>query len=388
MDGITLQLFESISQTREELDLSLIEHINKLDFDNKIEAINKVKMALNEISPFKNEPVDCVLWVNADLVIANDYNPNKVAPPEMQLLEQSIIEDGYTQPIVTWPTEGQYVVVDGFHRNRVGKESKKVFKRINGYLPITRINSDREDKADRIAATIRHNRARGKHTVGGMSDIVLELKRRNWTNQRISKNLGMDEDEILRLCQITGLAELFTNQEFSKSWDIEDSAPDFEPISEEINESAEDKFRAANTNDENRIFHPYEKWECYKAGMYATTKNGMKKEQCEDEYRKFLSDIPRFSDALSHVINEWKFSCEQYLTNSAMNRIAWLGQASMCYATGIPSCFRGGFNLLTEDQQKSANETALIYLNKWLVANNRAEVAMDIALSDNQVNLY
>jgi ParB-like chromosome segregation protein Spo0J len=138
----------------------------------------------------------------------------------MKLLERSITEDGYTQPIVAWRVNGAFEVVDGFHRNRVGRESKTVSKRIQGYLPLAVINSGREKREDRIAATIRHNRARGKHQVQAMSDIVIELKRRNWSDDKIGRELGMDPDEVLRLTQITGLAEMFCNQEFSASWDI------------------------------------------------------------------------------------------------------------------------------------------------------------------------
>jgi ParB-like chromosome segregation protein Spo0J len=197
----------------------LCEEIASLPEAEKIDALNKARQELHEISPFRGEPVDCVLWVPADQVEANDYNPNTVAPPEMKLLALSIGEDGYTQPIVAWGKNDYYEVVDGFHRNRVGKENKEVRERIHGYLPITLINHDREDKGDRIAATIRHNRARGKHQVGAMSDIVLELSRRNWSDQKIGRELGMEPDEVLRLKQITGLAELFSDSEFSKAWE-------------------------------------------------------------------------------------------------------------------------------------------------------------------------
>ena len=188
----------------------------------RIEFLNELKLAMHEISPFKGEPVDCVLWVKNDTVTANDYNPNSVAPPEMALLETSISEDGYTQPIVSWMREDdKREVVDGFHRHRVGKESKEITKRVHGYLPVVTINASQLDKGDRIASTIRHNRARGKHKVEAMSDIVIELKRRNWSDEKIAKNLGMDADEILRLTQITGLAEMFKDEEFSASWDLE-----------------------------------------------------------------------------------------------------------------------------------------------------------------------
>jgi len=185
---------------------------------DKIEFINNIREFLHQHSPFKNEPVDFVKWVQNDIVIANDYNPNAVAPPEMELLEISILNDGYTQPIVTWPRDDKIEVIDGFHRNRVGKESIIVRKRIKGYLPIVIIRKEQESKNDRIASTIRHNRARGKHVVNAMSDIVLELKKRNWSDVRVGKELGMDEDEVLRLCQISGLAEAFENEDFSEAW--------------------------------------------------------------------------------------------------------------------------------------------------------------------------
>jgi hypothetical protein len=125
-----------------------------------------------------------------------------------------------------------------------------------------------------------------------------------------------------------------------------------------------------------RIFHPYTLWECYEAGFYASTVKGMTKEECEDAYREFLSDDKRFGVTLSCVITEWKHSCEHYLTNTAMNRIAWLGQTSACYALGIPSAFRGGFHLLSQDEQDRANQTALDALNKWLVRNGWETVTM------------
>lgn len=189
--------------------------------EERAQAINEIKRMLKEVSPFSAEPVECVQWVKSDLVIANDYNPNSVAPPEMQLLHTSIQEDGYTQPIVVWQHDGIYEVVDGFHRNRVGKEYADIKERIHGYLPVVVINGDREDKGDRIASTIRHNRARGKHRVEAMSDIVIELKRRNWSDAKIGRELGMDADEVLRLTQITGLAEMFADKDFSQAWEVD-----------------------------------------------------------------------------------------------------------------------------------------------------------------------
>lgn len=203
------------------LDYGIIEQIANLPLEEKVLAINELKQKLKEISPFIYEPVDCIQWVKEELVIANDYNPNSVAPPEMELLHTSIEEDGYTQPIVVYQHDGIYEVVDGFHRNRVGKEYADIRNRIHGYLPVTVINDERHDKADRIASTIRHNRARGKHKVEAMSDIVIELKRRNWSDKKIAKELGMDADEVLRLTQITGLAEMFADKEFNLAWEVD-----------------------------------------------------------------------------------------------------------------------------------------------------------------------
>lgn len=195
--------------------------LDNISIEEKIKLMNEIKKKLLSYSPFDCEPVDCVQWVPSEKVIANDYNPNSVAPPEMELLHTSIQEDGYTQPIVVWQHDGIYEVVDGFHRNRVGKEYPDIRERIHGYLPVVIINNDREDKGDRIASTIRHNRARGKHRVEAMSDIVVELKRRNWSDKKIAKELGMDADEVLRLSQITGLAEMFADKDFSMAWEAD-----------------------------------------------------------------------------------------------------------------------------------------------------------------------
>lgn len=205
-----------------------------LDIDARVQLINNLREIIHNYGPFRSEPVDLVKWVRNEEVHANDYNPNSVAPPEMELLKVSILSDGYTQPIVTFSEESSIEVVDGFHRNRVGKEIEEVKQRVHGYLPIVRINTDREDKGDRIAATIRHNRARGKHSVDGMSDIIVELKRRNWTDEKIGRELGMQADEVLRLAQISGLAEMFANREFSEAWEAESFA-EMEDIKEEIN---------------------------------------------------------------------------------------------------------------------------------------------------------
>lgn len=188
-----------------------------------VEAINRIRETVHQCSPFANEPVDFVRWVKSDQVYSNDYNPNSVAPPEMELLRLSIDSDGYTQPIVAMmDDDGRNEVIDGFHRHRVGKECVEIQARVHGYLPLVQIRQSQTGKTDRMASTIRHNRARGKHKIEAMSDIVIELKRRNWSDEKIAKNLGMEADEVLRLCQISGIAELFADQEFSASWDIDE----------------------------------------------------------------------------------------------------------------------------------------------------------------------
>lgn len=204
---------------------AVFSELRTMDLAARVEALNELRAELHALSPFASEPVDCVRWVPADAVHGNPWNPNTVAPPEMKLLALSIEADGYTQPIVTYVGEDAdgRQVVDGFHRHRVGKEVPSVSARVHGYLPVVTINEERGNREDRMAATIRHNRARGRHRVDSMSDIVMELRRRKWTDERIGKELGMDPDEVLRLAQITGLAELFRDREFSEAWEAEHS---------------------------------------------------------------------------------------------------------------------------------------------------------------------
>lgn len=363
--------------------------LNGLMLSEKVDLINELRECIHEHSPFKNEPVDFVKWVLAESVTANDYNPNKVAPPEMELLEISIMNDGYTQPVVTFPNNGIIEVVDGFHRTRVSKESKIVRERVKGYTPTVIIRKEQSDKNDRIASTIRHNRARGKHQVDAMSEIILELKNRNWKNERIARELGMDEEEILRLCQITGLQDIFKDDDFSKSWEASDSIANYEPLTDDLSDEEVEKYRTTNTNDPDRIFHTFDKWECHKAGFYASKFDGMTADQCEREYAEYLSNEERFRDGLNGVITEWVNSCEHYLTNKAMNRIAWLGQAAMCYSTGIPSKYCAGFNLLSPEQQDKANLIALDGLNFWMNKYGREPLTIEEALSiGRQVNIY
>lgn len=168
------------------------------------------------MSEFKS-PVYDVKAVPIEKVQANTYNPNHVAPPEMKLLYESIKDDGYTMPIVCYylKDEDKYEIVDGYHRYAVMLKHKDIYEREHGMLPVSVIDKPLDD---RIASTIRHNRARGTHDVNLMSNIVKELKDSGMSDAWIMKNIGMDADELLRLKQITGLASLFKDKDFSHAW--------------------------------------------------------------------------------------------------------------------------------------------------------------------------
>ncbi len=177
---------------------------------------------------FNASPVYNVIPVPVEKVRANSYNPNSVAPPEMRLLETSIWEDGFTMPTVCYylNSDDIYEVVDGFHRfsimNPESKHfSKRIYEREKGKLPVVVID---KDISNRMASTIRHNRARGSHSIDLMVNIVSELTKSGMSDSWILKNIGMDADELLRLKQISGLAELFADKEFSNSWDIKKSS--------------------------------------------------------------------------------------------------------------------------------------------------------------------
>lgn len=177
-------------------------------------------------------PVYNVKAVPIEKVKANDYNPNAVAPPEMALLETSIWEDGYTQPVVTYYDKENdlYIVVDGFHRYLTIKNSKRINERERGLLPVVVIN---KELGDRMASTIRHNRARGSHNIDLMSNIVSELVEMGKSDRWICKHIGMGPDELLRLKQITGVAALFLNRDFSDSWEAEGKENE-DPTTEEF----------------------------------------------------------------------------------------------------------------------------------------------------------
>lgn len=217
-----MTLFASAVESIVSQAAELFQGLDGLPLEEQIDAINRIKQALHQHSPFASEPVDCVIWVPNERVQGNDYNPNKVAPPEMKLLSHSIEADGYTQPIVAHvdqQTDRDFSVIDGYHRSRVGKENKKIRERVKGYLPLAVVGDDRTGLKDRMAATIRHNRARGIHGVMPLADIVAKLVQEGWTDSELCKELGMDADEVLRFKQNTGLPELFKNHQFSRAWE-------------------------------------------------------------------------------------------------------------------------------------------------------------------------
>lgn len=170
---------------------------------------------------FYISPAYRVIAVPIEKIVPNTYNPNSVAPPEMRLLYDSIKEDGYTMPIVCYYSreKDRYIIVDGFHRYRVMKEYPDIYEREKGMLPVTVID---KPISNRMASTVRHNRARGSHNVDLMSNIIKELHEIGRSDAWISKHLGMDKDEILRLKQITGLAALFKDVKFGQAWEPED----------------------------------------------------------------------------------------------------------------------------------------------------------------------
>lgn len=190
---------------------------------NKEQVIGEFRDELHNLSPQKDSPVDFVRWVPLDKVRANNYNPNSVARVELQLLQISILADGYTQPIVTIWEEStkQYVIVDGFHRYTCMKLNKEIREAHNGHLPIVVIT---KDKADRMASTIRHNRARGKHSTEGNRNVVLSMAKEGKSTEEICHDLGMELEEVVLYKKTSGFAELFKKVDYSRAWETSKQA--------------------------------------------------------------------------------------------------------------------------------------------------------------------
>lgn len=224
-----LEIRNLISELREAID-------NLDSVDEKIETLNYARAELHEVSPLKHHPVDYVFWEKSRNVEANEYNPNRVAPPEMDLLKKSIVEDGYTMPIVSFKEgeEKRIKIIDGFHRRQTERNNPEVSDSTFGYVPLTEVRKSQQDSGNRMASTIRHNRARGTHNIDLMSSIVSELVEMGKGDRWICQHIGMSADELLRLKQITGLAALFLNKDFSQSWNAEVGYEDIKETDEAI----------------------------------------------------------------------------------------------------------------------------------------------------------
>lgn len=196
---------------------ALIDTLQDLDEDDRLDAIDVVRDNLHEIFPIQ-QPIDAVKWVDIDMVSPNDYNPNAVARQEMSLLYKSILHDGYTQPVVTIydPELEKYVIIDGFHRYFTCKTQNDIYKRNKGKLPIVVL---KKDINERMSATVRHNRARGEHSVKGMANMVFQMLENGMTESEICDHLGMSAEEILKLKHITGFSKLFADAEYRKAWE-------------------------------------------------------------------------------------------------------------------------------------------------------------------------
>jgi len=188
------------------------------DIKGKILAIEEIRAFLHSISPQKAQPVNYVRWIPIEKVHANDYNPNSVAKNEMRLLYVSISHDGYTQPVVTVydDQKDEYVIVDGFHRYTTMRLNQDLYDLNNGLLPVVVIEKSIND---RMASTVRHNRARGKHSVSGMANMVFQMLENGWSDEAICGELGVEADELVRLKHVTGFSKLFENTEYRKSWE-------------------------------------------------------------------------------------------------------------------------------------------------------------------------
>jgi len=191
------------------------------DVDQQYEMLNELRTAIEAVSPADGSPIDKVLWVPIEKCRANSYNPNTVAQSEMELLYKSIKADGYTQPVVVDKQEHDnkptdFEIVDGFHRYMVMKTHDDIRERTNGRLPVTLLEAD--EKNERRAATVRHNRARGEHSVDGKADVVFQMLDEGWDDAEICQELGMSAEELSRIKHVTGFSALFEDVEYQQAW--------------------------------------------------------------------------------------------------------------------------------------------------------------------------
>jgi len=199
----------------------ILDRLAVLPVDEQVELLNAVRTALHDAGPFPEEPVDLVLWKPGEQIEPNDYNPNIVHRPEMKLLETSMRKH-VTQPVVAGRVgeDGKYVITDGAHRHIVTTTCKPLAQRLHGYVPITVTAA--KTREEQMADTVEHNRARGVHTLDGMTHIVMSMLEAGWTDDKIAKHLGMDADEILRMKQVSGLAGVFARDTYNRAWISDD----------------------------------------------------------------------------------------------------------------------------------------------------------------------
>lgn len=185
------------------------EYLASLNDDERIDALNAFRLAMHELSPFKAQPVDCVLWIRDEAVTTNNYNPNHLAAAEARLLQRSLERDGFTQPLVV-SARGQqrYEIVDGAHRRQLCRSRPALQKSLHGYLPVACLAEN--SRASRLACTVRHNRARGRYHAGAASELIRELSGLGWTDSKIASELGMSAAEVQKMKQLNGLLELFS----------------------------------------------------------------------------------------------------------------------------------------------------------------------------------
>ncbi|WP_067708960.1 ParB N-terminal domain-containing protein [Erwinia sp. ErVv1] len=202
----------------EKITFLINKYFANISFEDRIHSLNEIRKTLSQHSPFQHHPIDSVEWVKMSDIELNNYNPNKISPYEFTLLRVSLLRNGYTQPVIVHEENNKYIVIDGEHRFRLGMETPELQQSLHGYIPVAKISN--VHLQDRMAATIRHNRARGLNSVQGMTEIVVSLSNKGWDDEKISSELGMEQDEILRLKQLSGLEELFRNEEYTEAWTI------------------------------------------------------------------------------------------------------------------------------------------------------------------------
>lgn len=194
--------------------------LSRISFEERIEMINIIKTVLSDYSPFRHHPVDCVEWVKMGSIKNNEYNPNIMNPQEIRTLHLSLLNYGFTQPLIVSGEKGAYEIVDGSHRFLLGTQTPELQQKNYGYFPVIKLDKAQACLPQRLVAMLRTNRARGRPGVAEMVNIVAKLSESGWTLNKIADETGMEQDEVLRLKQLSGLTTLFENDAFSEAWTV------------------------------------------------------------------------------------------------------------------------------------------------------------------------